>query len=259
MFRKNKLAMLVGEFLGTFLLTMVVLGALRSQAGNFFVAVAAGLLVAIMTVVIGGISGAVLNPAITVGLWSVRKLRGLQALLYILVQFAGAWVAWLTFVYITKLDPSVITHDKITELSARPLLAEALGTFIFAFAVAGALYQKLTPMLKAVTIGSGLTLGAWVAALASGAFLNPAVALAIQQWNIYTYMIAPVLGAVLGMNLYNLLFVQTEAAEVAEAKVEAKELKAEAKAVAVPAKKAPAKKAAVKKPVAKKKAAPKKK
>lgn len=250
MFRKNKLAMLVGEFLGTFLLTMVVLGALRSQAGNYFVAVAAGLIVAIMTVVLGGISGAVLNPAITIALWSVRKLRGLQALLYIVIQFAGAWAAWLTFVYITKLDPSVITHDKVTELSARPLLAEALGTFIFAFAIAGALYQKLKPTLKAVTIGSGLTLGAWVASLASAAFLNPAVALAIQQWNIWTYMLAPVLGAVLGMNLYNLLFVQTEAAEVAEAKAEVKE----AKAVKPAVKKAPAKK-----PAAKKKAAPKKK
>jgi len=250
MFRKNKLAMLVGEFLGTFLLTMVVLGALRSQAGNYFVAVAAGLIVAIMTVVLGGISGAVLNPAITIALWSVRKLRGLQALLYIIVQFAGAWAAWLTFVYITKLDPSVITHDSVTELSARPLLAEALGTFIFAFAIAGALYQKLKPTLKAWTIGSGLTLGAWVASLASAAFLNPAVALAIQQWNIYTYMLAPVLGAVLGMNLYNLLFVQTEVAEVAEAKAEVKE----AKAVKPAVKKAPAKK-----PAAKKKAAPKKK
>jgi len=250
MFRKNKLAMLVGEFLGTFLLTMVVLGALRSQAGNYFVAVAAGLIVAIMTVVIGGISGAVLNPAITIALWSVRKLRGLQALLYIIVQFAGAWAAWLMFVYITKLDPSVITHDKITELSVRPLLAEALGTFIFAFAIAGALYQKLKPSLKAWTIGSGLTLGAWVASLASAAFLNPAVALGIQQWNIYTYMLAPVLGAVLGMNLYNLLFVQTEVAEAAEAKAEVKEAK-----VAKPA----VKKAPAKKPVAKKKAAPKKK
>lgn len=254
MFRKNKLAMLVGEFLGTMLLTMVVLGALRSQAGGFFVAVAAGSIVALMVVVIGGISGAVLNPAITIALWSVRKLRGLQALSYVLVQFAGALAAWYLFVYITKLDTSVVHHDKITELAARPLLAEALGTFIFAFAIAGAVYQKLRTGLKAATIGGGLALGALTASLASAAFVNPAVALAIQQWNIWTYMVAPVLGAVLGMNLYNLLFVETEVAEIAEAKAEVKEIKA---AVA-PVKKAPARKAPAKKPVAKKKTAVKK-
>lgn len=261
MFRKNKLAMLVGEFLGTGLLTLVVLAALRSQAGTYFVAVAAGLLLVVLVLALGGISGAVFNPAITIALWSAKKLRTAQALMYIVVQFAGAYAAWYLFVYLTKIDVSSISHSDVTELAARPLLGEAIGAFIFAFAIAAALYQKFQGGLKAFTIGSGLTIGAWVASLASAAFLNPAVALAIQQWNIYTYMLAPVLGAVLGMNVYNLLFVETEVAEAAEAKTEAKELKAaEARAVAAPApaKKAPAKKAAAKKPAAKKKAAPKK-
>lgn len=261
MFRKNKLAMLVGEFLGTGLLTLVVLAALRSQAGTYFVAVAAGLLLVVLVLALGGISGAVFNPAITIALWSAKKLRTAQALMYIVVQFAGAYAAWYLFVYLTKIDVSSISHSDVTEVAARPLLGEAIGAFIFAFAIAAALYQKFQGGLKAFTIGSGLTIGAWVASLASAAFLNPAVALAIQQWNIYTYMLAPVLGAVLGMNVYNLLFVETEVAEAAEAKAEAKELKAaEARAVTapVPAKKAPAKKAAAKKPAAKKKAAPKK-
>ena len=261
MFRKNKLAMLVGEFLGTGLLTLVVLAALRSQAGTYFVAVAAGLLLVVLVLALGGISGAVFNPAITIALWSAKKLRTAQALMYIVVQFAGAYAAWYLFVYLTKIDVSSISHSDVTEVAARPLLGEAIGAFIFAFAIAAALYQKFQGGLKAFTIGSGLTIGAWVASLASAAFLNPAVALAIQQWNIYTYMLAPVLGAVLGMNVYNLLFVETEVAEAAEAKAEAKELKAaEARAVTapVPAKKAPAKKAAAKKPAAKKKAASKK-
>ena len=71
MFRKNKLAMLVGEFLGTMVLTLVVLGALRSQAGGFYVAIAAGVALAILTAALGGISGAVFNPAISIALWSV--------------------------------------------------------------------------------------------------------------------------------------------------------------------------------------------
>ncbi len=256
MFRKNKLAMLVGEFLGTMLLTLVVLGALRSQAGGYFVGVAAGVIVAAMVLALAGISGAVLNPAITIALWSVRKLRALQALSYIIVQFAGGVAAWYVFVYMTKLDTSMIQHTSVTELASRPMVAEAIGAFIFAFAIAAATYQKFRLSTKAFTIGVGLTLGAWVASLASGAFLNPAVAFSLQQWNIWTYMLGPVLGAVLGMNLYNLLFVETEVAEVAEAKaevVEAKAVAAKPAAVKAPAKKAPAKKpAAKKKTVAKK-------
>lgn len=245
--------MLVSEFLGTMLLTMVVLGALRSQAGTYFVAVAAGVIVATLTLALSGISGAIVNPAVTIALWTVRKLRGLQALAYIIVQFAGAVAAWYLFVYVTKLDTALITHSSSTEFAARQVVSEAFGTFIFGFAIAAAIYQKFRLRTKAFTIGAGLTLGAWVASLASGAFLNPAVALALQQWNIWTYMIAPVVGAVLGMNLYNLLFVETEVAEVAEAKAEVKE----AQKVAAPVKKAPAKKAAVK-PATKKKPAAKK-
>lgn len=265
MFRKNKLAMLVGEFLGSMLLTLVVLGALRSQAGGYFVGVAAGVVFAVMVLALAGISGAVLNPAITIALWSVRKLRALQALSYVIVQFAGGVAAWYLFVYITKLDTSMIEHTSVTDLAARPMVAEAVGAFIFAFAIAAATYQKFRLSTKAFTIGAGLALGAWVASLASGAFLNPAVAFSLQQWNIWTYMVGPVIGAVLGMNLYNLLFVETEVAEVAEAKAEIAEAIVEPVVIETPkveAPKAPAKatvkKAAAKKPAAKKKTAAKK-
>ena len=247
MFRKNKLAMLVGEFLGTMVLTLVVLGALRSQAGGFYVAIAAGVALAILTAALGGISGAVFNPAISIALWSVKKLRALQAVSYIIVQFAGAFVAWYLFVYITKLDESMIQHSDIKELAARPILAEALGSFIFAFAIAAAVYQRFKLNAKAWTIGSGLTAGAWVASLASAAFLNPAVAAALQQWNIFTYMIAPVLGAILGMNLYNLLFVTTEVAEIEEAATEVKEKSVTSSVVSETAKKSVAAKPVVKK------------
>ena len=270
MFRKNKLAMLVGEFLGTMLLTLVVLGVLRSQAGGFFVALGAGVVLAMLTVALGGISGAVFNPAISVALWSVRKLRALQAVSYIIVQFAGAFVAWYLFVYLTKLDTSLVQHDNIKELAARPLLAEAVGAFVFAFAIAAAVYQRFRLSAKALTVGSGLTIGAWIASLASAAFLNPAVAAALQQWNIFTYMVAPVLGAVLGMNLYNLLFVTTEVAEAEEAALEVREARVETVKIEESMKAAAPKKAAttkttgvkktpVKKTVAKKKTPAKKK
>jgi aquaporin Z len=217
MFRKNKLAMLVGEFLGTASLTLIVLAISHSQLSlGYFIASAAGLMVALMTVALAGISGAVFNPAMTIGLWTVRKLRTLQALSYLAVQLLGGAVAWELFIYLTKLAG---VHNTGT-YSSRVLVAEVVGTFIFAFAWAAAIYQRFSLYAKAATIGGGLMAGALVASLGSAGILNPAVALGLHQWGWGTYVLGPVLGAVIGFNLYNLLFVETELAEVAESRLE---------------------------------------
>lgn len=217
MFRKNKLAMLVGEFLGTTALTLIVLAISHSQLSlGYFIATAAGLMVALMTLALAGISGAVFNPAMTIGLWTVRKLRTLQALSYIVVQLAGGAVAWQLFEYLTKLSG---VHNTGT-YSSRVLVAEVVGTFFFAFVWAAAVYQRFNLYAKAAAIGGALTGGSLVASLGSAGFLNPAVALGLHQWAWGTYVLGPVLGAVIGFNLYNLLFVETELAEVATTKGE---------------------------------------
>lgn len=217
MFRKNKLAMLVGEFLGTLTLTLMVLAISHSQLSlGYFIATSAGLIVALMTVALSGISGAVFNPAMTLGLWTVRKLRTLQALSYLIVQFAAGAVAWELFLYFTKLNN---VHNTGT-YSGRVLVAELLGTGVFAFAWASAIYQRFNVFAKAATIGGGLTAGALIASLGSAGIMNPAVALGLKQWGWGTYVLGPVLGAIIGFNLYNLLFVETELAEVAESRDE---------------------------------------
>ncbi len=217
MFRKNKLAMLVGEFLGTTALTLIVLAISHSQLSlGYFIATAAGLMVALMTLALAGISGAIFNPAMTIGLWTVRKLRTLQAVSYIIVQLAGGAVAWQLFEYLTKLSG---VHNTST-YSSRVLVAEVVGTFFFAFVWAAAVYQRFNLYSKAAAIGGALTAGSLVASLGSAGFLNPAVALGLHQWAWGTYVLGPVLVAVIGFNLYNLLFVETELAEVATSKDE---------------------------------------
>jgi glycerol uptake facilitator-like aquaporin len=217
MFRKNKLAMLVGEFLGTAALTLIVLAISHSQLSlGYFIASAAGLMVALMTLALAGISGAVFNPAMTIGLWTVRKLRTLQALAYLAVQLLGGAVAWELFVYLTKLSG---IHNS-GAYSARILVAEVVGTFIFSFIWAAAIYQRFSLFAKAAAIGGALMAGSLVATLGSAGILNPAVALGLHQWGWGTYVLGPVLGAVIGFNLYNLLFVETELAEVASTRSE---------------------------------------
>lgn len=229
MFRKNKLAMLVGEFLGTAVLTLSVLAISRSQLPyEYFVALGMGLAMVILTIALGGISGAVFNPAMTIGLWTVRKLRTLQAITYLAAQLLGGAAAYALFVYFTKL------HDvnNNSHYEARTLVAEVVGTFIFAFAWAGGLYQRLTITSQAAVRGIGLAVGAFSASLASIGLLNPAVALGFRNWSWTTYVLGPVLGAIIGFNLYNLLFVETEIAEVEEAVEEAAALEAVAVATA---------------------------
>jgi hypothetical protein len=152
----------------------------------------------------------------TIGLWTVRKLRTMQALSYLAVQLLGGAVAWELFVYLTKVSG---VHNTGT-YSARILVAEATGTFVFAFVWAAAVYQRFNLFSKAVAIGGGLTVGSLVASLGSAGVLNPAVALGLHQWGWGTYVLGPILGAIVGFNLYNLLFVETELAEVAESRSE---------------------------------------
>jgi aquaporin Z len=217
MFRKNKLAMVVSEFLGTGALALTVLAMSHSQlAVPYFVASAAGFTLVLMVVALAGISGAVFNPALTIGLWTVRKLRTVQALSYIAAQFAGAAVAWYVFAYFTKL------HDvkNTGTFDMRVMFAEMLGTFVFAFCVAAAVYQRLSLGLKGLMIGGGLVAGALVASLGSAGILNPAVAFSLHQWGWGTYVLGSIVGAVIGFFVYSLLFVETEVAELEEAETE---------------------------------------
>jgi len=256
MFRKNRLAMIVSEFLGTTALTLIVLAITHSQLSlSFFIALAAGLLMALLSLTLGGVSGAIFNPAITIGLWTVRKLRTVQAIFYIAAQILGGYVAWILFEYLTKVTG---VHNSGT-YAARVLVAEVVGTFVFAFIWAAAVYQKFNPGTKAFAVGGGFTAGALVASIASAGLANPAIALGVRQWGWGTYVLGPVLGAVIGFNLYNLLFVgneksvEVETTTVVAVKPAATVVKTTKKAV--PAKKAVARKAPAKKPAAKRPAA----
>ncbi|HMH31223.1 MAG TPA: aquaporin, partial [Methylomirabilota bacterium] len=93
-FGKQKIATLVAEFLGTGALTLLILSVQRSTIGvPFFVAAAAGLSIALMIMAVGKTSGGYFNPALTIGFWTARKIETVTAVLYILVQFAGAFAA----------------------------------------------------------------------------------------------------------------------------------------------------------------------
>ncbi len=207
MLGRRKIAMIVGEFLGTGVLTLIVLSVAKSSVGfPYFIALAAGLAVAIMTMAVGAVTGGHFNPAITFALWTARKVKSSKAIVYIAAQLLGGASAYLLYTYFVGQHWQNSGH-----YDAKVMVAEAVGAIVFGFGVASAVYQRYDGGRAALTVGFSLTLGILIASTASSAFLNPAVALGARSWGWGTYVLGPVLGAVIGVNLYNLLFASTPA------------------------------------------------
>ncbi len=264
MFGRRKVAALAAEFLGTGVLTLAVLSVQRSTIGvPYFVAIAAGLVMAMLIFIFGGISGGHANPAITLGLWTARKIGTVTAVLYVIMQLLGAWAAYGLYTYFVNspLQPIGGTY------TGRILVAEAIGALILALGWAAVVFRaNFTLGARAALVGISYTLAVVVAAGAGVGLVNPAVAFGVRAWAVFgsmgwgTYVLGPVLGAVIGINLYGLLFapvsddeenVVVEEIVVAE-KVSAPVVKAPAKAKAVAAPKKTAKKPAAKKKTTKK-------
>ena len=203
MFGRNKVAMLVAEFLGTATLATIVLSVANSRIGfPLFIAAAAGLTVGLYVLLVGKNSGAHLNPAITLGLWSMRKVSTTQAIAYIAAQLVGGVAALGLYQWLTG---STLTNIAGQNFSWQVFTAEAVGAFVFGFGVAAALSQKYDNWTLAVATGSALTLGMITASIAANALVNPAVAVGVRSIS-RAYIAGPLVGAVVGMNLYQYLF-----------------------------------------------------
>jgi glycerol uptake facilitator-like aquaporin len=157
--------------------------------------------------VFGGVSGALFNPALTLALWTARKISALTGVLYIAVQMLGAWGAYYLYTYFVKSSLQPIGGH----FTSRILVAEAVGSLILGLGIAAALYQAYTRAVSATVYGLAYTLGILAASSAAIGLLNPALALGVRSWVWGTYVLGPVLGAVIGVNLFGLLFATPEA------------------------------------------------
>jgi glycerol uptake facilitator protein len=203
MFSRNKLAMVVAEFLGTGILTLVIVSVQRSTIGiPYFVGLAAGLAAGLLMLVFNRASGAFLNPALTLGMWTARRIRTIPAIAYIAAELLGGYLAGLLYRYYVGGTMAPLNHD----FSSRVLVAEAVGTAVFAMAAAAAVFNNFLEAKKAALFGGGLAIGIIAASSAAAGILNPAVALGANAWTWSTYVLGPVLGGLIGVNLYGLVF-----------------------------------------------------
>lgn len=156
-------AQVIGEMIGTFLLVSVV----TATGGNAFLA---GLALIAIVATLFTISGAHVNPAVTFGLFVMRKVSAVKMVFYWMAQFVGAIAAILAMNAFAGSRVN-ISFSSFGQWDWRVVFAELIGMTIFMFAIAAAARRGQTDNDKAVTIGLGL----FVALLISGGLLQQAV------------------------------------------------------------------------------------
>ena len=208
------------EFIGTFALIFVGVGAIYHNAGLLAVAFAHGLTIAVMVSATGAISGGHLNPAVTFGLLIGGRGDLRTAVAYWISQLAGASAASFLLLYLftgqldpekgTSLAPTIVASGT-PALAARGINAvqgmiiEAVLTFFLVFVVYGTAVDDRAPKIGGLAIGLTVTLDILFGGPFTGAAMNPArtfgPALASGQWtNQWIYWAGPLLGgAVAGM------------------------------------------------------------
>ena len=205
----------VAEFIGTFALIFIGIGAiynlggLEKNGGLLGIALAHGLAIAVMVSATGGISGGHLNPAVTFGLMLADKIDLKGAIAYWLSQLAGAVAAaWTCLVVLdtTAVFNGTPTVSKDVTLG-HAVVIEAVLTFFLVFVVFGSAVDERAPRIGGLAIGLTVALDILFGGPLTGAAMNPArtfgPALIGGQWaHHYIYWAGPLLGGGLAGLVY---------------------------------------------------------
>lgn len=218
---------LLGELVGTMLLSMMLLTLGVQPLYLIFGAVC-------IYIAVVGISGANLNPLVTVGLMATRRMSVIRGVLYILAQVLGAWLGLIVINAFRLGSETTAELPMMTEVAGETFwavaLVELMGAMIIAFCFARAMrYARKSPLTFAMTVTSGITLAVILGIVISQSFFmltnsfifNPAVALMYQilptaaenvgelmglaGMALAAYVVLPMIGGVLGFYLSELM------------------------------------------------------
>jgi MIP family channel proteins len=189
--------------------------------GIFGVAVAHGLVLAVMVTALMGISGGHLNPAVTIGLVVTRRTRPVDGAVYIVAQLVGAVLAALMLkeVYPTGVikpislgTPTLATTIQLPQA----ILMEAIMAFFLVSAVFGTCINPDAPRIGGFGIGLTLLFCVLVGGPLTGAAVNPArafgPALVSGQWVAHiAYWVGPILGGIVAALVWEHFLLPPEA------------------------------------------------
>lgn len=238
------------EFLGTFILTFTACGAASFTGGyqqgflqTVGIALIFGLIMTVLCYTIGSISGCHVNPAVSIAMFAVGKLKLKELAGYLTAQFLGGIAAGFAIFGIAQsFDQSIISQYSGTsvdflsmgtngygasggflQISAwGAVLVEIILTFIFVFTILGVTAKKEFANIAGVIIGMSLTAVHLFGISITGTSVNPArsfgpaLAKGICQRNytalsqVWVFIAAPLLGGLIAAVVYLFLYVPLE-------------------------------------------------
>ena len=211
----------LAELIGTFLLTFIGGAAIiNGDSGLIGIALAHGLTVALVICSLGHISGAHINPAVTIGFLITGKIEAKDALIYILSQLIGAMLA----AYSLKVFVPGAMEASLGGQSISPnvsIVAAIFIEFVLTFFLVTAIFGTAVDdrgTFSAVA-GFGIGLVVTVDILAGGPFtgasMNPArsfgPAIISGTWeNQIVYWVGPIIGGAIASLFYNSFFMRAK-------------------------------------------------
>jgi MIP family channel proteins len=211
------------EFVGAFALIFVGAGAIlaagpTAEPGIVGIALAHGLVIAVMVSAVGHISGGHFNPAITLGFLVTGRLHPLLALVYWIAQFAGAIGAAALLRWVFADDTEASLGAPVLNPGIQPeagLLIEAILTFFLVWVVFATMADPRGTFksIAGLAIGFTITLDVLMGGTLTGAAMNPARALGPElisnTWDdFWIWYIGPFAGAVIAAVAYELLYLR---------------------------------------------------
>jgi MIP family channel proteins len=213
---------LVAELIGTFALIFIGAGAVTLNAHPVGIALAFGFVIVSFAYSFGHISGAHLNPAVTLGVWVSGKIETTRAVAYMLVQVIGGTLGAYALRHVlggpanglgvTKLAQALDVHGTaVTITPMTGLFVEAILTFFLVNAVMNAGISGKATIPGGLAIGLTLSFGILMALPLTGASINPArsigpaIAAGIYD-DLWVYIAGPALGGLVAGLLYKGFF-----------------------------------------------------
>ncbi len=213
----------VAEFVATFALIFIGAGASVATGLGLDltgVALAHGLVLAIMISITAHISGGHVNPAVTIGLWVAGKTPTPTVLIYIVAQLLGAIAGAFLLKYVVPgelFDAAAGGAPQLAEgiAAGKGIVIEAATTFLLVFAVFGTAVDPAGPFAKTAGLTIGLVIAFDIMAFGpyTGAAMNPArwfgPALSSGSWSDwFVWIVGPVAGGIIAAVVYQSVFLK---------------------------------------------------
>jgi aquaporin Z/aquaporin NIP len=207
---------IIAEAVGTFVLVLAIISAAIAATlakpiagvpfGSLTIPLAGGIALVFLVASLGQISGAHLNPAVTLGLALNRTVQPARVPAYVLSQLGGATSAALVAWWIYGPQARAVAHLGATQpaggvSAARVFGVEAVGTFVLVLIIV-VVAARASSSVAPFAIGSALAAAIIISGPVSGAGVNPAraigpmiVAGTFTDW--WAYLAAPLIGGAL--------------------------------------------------------------